>query len=182
MITLLAKSPVDMRYYFTEDNDSVFLIKEPLKTSKKVFIDKLPIFLRKSFDTDLVYDDKAFEHIDELREYAINDSKSNINSMSSFAFGSLDDLLIYAPIDIVEEYLELIQKKIGRNDFTKIELFFRQLSRNIALLDNEVLQKRKHDLWIMYKNAIFSNIVNMQGVEIPENRMQRTKCVFAIAV
>ena len=74
MIKLLAKSQVDGRYYFTEDEESVYMIKSPLAEAQKEFVDALPVFLEKSFDSGLVYDDQEFQNFEELRAFAISDS------------------------------------------------------------------------------------------------------------
>ena len=74
MIKLLAKSQVDGRYYFTEDEETVYMIKSPLAEAQKEFVDALPVFLEKSFNSGLVYDDQEFQNFEELRAFAISDS------------------------------------------------------------------------------------------------------------
>ena len=73
MIKLVAKNQSDGRYYFYEEDDIVYMIKSPLAKSKKEHVDSLPVFLRKSLDTDLTFCKDEFKNIEELRTFAIRD-------------------------------------------------------------------------------------------------------------
>ena len=73
MIKLVAKNQSDGRYYFYEEDDIVYMIKSPFTKTKKEQVDSLPVFLRKSLDTDLTYCEGEFNNIEELRAFAIRD-------------------------------------------------------------------------------------------------------------
>ena len=124
MIKLLAKNQQDKRYYFCDDENNVYIINVPLKNSEMQFVDRLSDFLRKSFDSDLVYDERNFNNIEELREYAIHDSVSVERNASLNKKVPLDDFLLYAPVKIVENYLDLIEEMINAKDLSGIAFFY----------------------------------------------------------
>jgi len=146
MIKLIAKNQSDKRYYFYDDNEYVYLIDAPLATSEAVYIDNLANFLRKHVDSDLIYDEIDFVNIDALREYAISDSTLYNASSTINNDLPLDDLLLFAPAEIVTDYLNMIQDMIHRNDLTNIGLFFKQLFNSITLQENSELKDRYNNL------------------------------------
>ena len=81
MIELIAKYRPSGRYYFQVDG-SVYLIKPPLAISEKSFVDPLDVFLRRSLDSDLVYDSQFFWSEDDLRAYVINDCALDAQDVS----------------------------------------------------------------------------------------------------
>jgi len=181
MIKLIAKNQSDKRYYFHDDNESVYLINAPLSKSEAVYIDKLTSFLRKHVDSDLVYDEKDFYNIDDLRDYAIRDcTLNNINTNVTNDL-PLDDLLLFAPTEIVTDYLNMIQDMINRNDFINIGLFFKQLSNSITLQDDSELKNRYNNLLIEFINVLFPFITNNYTIVVTEVRIKKFKSIYTLS-
>jgi len=182
MIKLLAKNQSEGRYYFSEEDESVYIIKAPLKKSEKEYVDSLTVFLRKSIDADLVFVEQAFESLDELRAFAMRDCTLGVHKSKLTSQESLDDLLVYAPIEIVEEYFELIGDMIRNKEFIGLDLYFEQLSRNYELLDNDHLANKWGELWIAFDKARFPNITDFESANVAEVRIRDSRCVLALAV
>ena len=186
MIKLLAKNQSDGRYYFSEDDCSVFFIQSPLLKSEKEYVDPLDVFLRKSLDTDLTFDEREFKNMEELRAFAIEDCDPEKRGVSLKKQESSEDLLIFAPVEIVKEYFEMIKDMINRKEFTGLDLFFKQLSNNYELLGNQYLADEKEKLWNDFNEAMFSKIKDMDTAnritESIRNRENTLYCqIFAIA-
>jgi len=182
MIKLLAKSQSGGRYYFCEDDDSVYLISSPLEKSEKEFIDDLPVFLRKSIDSDLTYDERDFNSIEELRAFAICDCDPKKRGISlKNTHKPLLDLLILAPIEIVEEYFAMIEDKINRKDFIGLSIFFKQLSRSRELLANQSLLQKRDSLWAAFDNARFSHVRDPESAFKAEERIRSNHNVLDVA-
>ena len=161
MIKLLAKSQSDGRYYFSEDDYSVYFIQSPLSKSEKEYVDPLNVFLRKSLDTNLTFDDREFNSMEELRAFAIEDCDPEKRGVFLKKQESSEDLLIFAPVEIVKEYFVMIKDMINREEFTGLDLFFKQLSNNKELLKNKSLADEKEKLWNNFDKARFSKIEDM---------------------
>ena len=164
MIKLVAKNQSDGRYYFYEEDDIVYMIKTPFANAEKEQVDTLSVFLRKSLDTDLTFCEDEFKNFEELRIFAIHDcapTERGINLSRLNSHETLDDLLAYAPIEIVEEYLRLIGDMISHKIFTGLDLFFLQLSKNYELCENEILAKRRDELKDAFDRARFAHIANL---------------------
>jgi hypothetical protein len=181
VIKLLAKNKTDGRYYFTEDESSVYLIKPPFTNEKKSFIDTLPVFLRKSIDADIVYEEREFGAIEELVVFAINDSKPENRYVELSNQLQLDDLLIYAPKKMIEEYYSIIEDMINRKEFVGIDVFFKQLAMNDIIIDSHELSARKDQLMTYYDNARFANIANKRIANNAEVRIRKSKNVLSVA-
>ena len=161
MIKLVAKSQSDGRYYFYEEDDIVFMIKTPFANTKKEQVDPLPVFLRKSLDTDLTFCDDEFDNIEKLRAFAIHDCAPAKRDIKLNNHETLDDLLVYAPIEIIEEYFRLIGDKISHKEFTGLDIFFAQLSKNYELCKSNILTKRRDELKDAFDRARFAHIANL---------------------
>jgi len=158
MIKLLAKNKSDGRYYFSEDDISVYLIKSPLAKSEKVYVDPLTVFQRKSFDSDLTFDEQEFTSMEELRAYAIQDCDPVKRGVSLKAAEPNLDILVYAPVQIVEKFLKMIEDMIDNKKFKGLNLFFEQLSRSYELRENKSLADKKDELMASFEKAIFEYI------------------------
>jgi len=172
MIKLLAKNQSDGRYYFCEDDNFVYLIESPLLKSEKEYVDPLQVFLRKSLDTDLTFCEQDFENIEELRAFAIRDCDPENRGVTLKQQESTEDLLIYAPVEVVKEYFEMIEDMINRKEFKGLDLFFKQLSNNYELLDNKPLADKREELWYAFNEARFSNIKDMESANMVEKSIR----------
>ena len=187
MINLIAKSQSEGQYYFIDEKDdagAVYRICTAFPDSLKEYVDPLPVFLRKSIDTDIVCDDKNFQSFEELRDYAINDKLSESHDVGSGYQESFDDILIYAPIVIIDEYLMMIENMLKNHEFIGIDHFLTQLSRNILLRNDVGRQSKLFDLRNMYDESRFPNkekiIASIQFKSI-KNRLRANKHVYANA-
>jgi len=181
MINLLAKNQSSGRYYFCEDDESVYFIKPPLKDSEMEFVDSLPVFLRKSFDSDLTFDKKEFADLEGLRTFAIRYCDPEKRGIQLNNQESLSDLLIYAPVEIVEEYFEMIEDMISRKEFAGLELFFNQLSKNFEVIANQTLKNKRNKLKISFDNARFPHVIKKKSALIAETRIRRSYNVLEVA-
>jgi len=181
MIKLLAKSQTDGRYYFIEDEESVYMIKAPLAEAQKEFVDVLPVFLEKSFNSSLVYDNQEFQNFEELRAFAISDSAPEKRGADLTSQESLEDLLIYAPVEIVEEYFEMIENMITRKEFIGINDFFKQLSRNYVLLGDTDLVDRNNELKRAFDEARFPGIIDRDKANRASTRIKEEHSVLSFA-
>jgi len=184
MIKLLAKNQLDGEYYFEEGDNSVYRIKLPLAESQKEYIDSLETFLRKSIDTTLTYDEKEFKNLQEFRTFAIQDCSPEERGITLKKQESYDDLLIYASVEIVEEYFDMIEDKIKNKEFIGLDLFFKQLSINYELLENKYLFNKLEELRIAYDNARFpekSKIFGSNRFGIIKSRIKKERTVLSFA-
>ena len=180
MIKLLAKNQSGGRYYFSEEDGSVYSIKSPLAKAEKEFVDSLPVFLRKSFDVDLTYDEQEFESIEDLKAFAISDCAPENRGISPKTQEPLD-ILMCAPVEIVEEYFSMIEDMIDRKEFAGLALFFRQLSRNCEVLESSSLMQKKDNLKAAFDNARFANVTDM-GIAIKTGqRIRFSRNVLSVA-
>jgi len=182
MIKLLAKNQKGGRYYFYEDDESVYYIKSPLARAEKEYVDSLPVFIRKGFDSDLTFEEREFRNLEDLREFAILDCSSRESSATEERQESAEDLLIFAPIEIVVEYLEIIEDMINRREFVGLDLIFRQLSQNYEMLENEDLANKKNELKIAFDRARFTCVEDMRVANLVTKRIQRERSVLSFAV
>jgi len=173
MIKLLAKNQSSGRYYFSNGDGCVYYIKPPLERAEKEYVDTVPVFLRKSFDTDLTFDEQEFSGIEELRTFAMHDCTPAKHGISLNS--EKQDLLTYATVEIVEEYFAMIEDMITRKEFVGLDMFFKQLSRNFELMRNPQLMDRKNRLRSSFDNARFSHIDSSINVFEIEKRI-REKC------
>ena len=180
MVKLLAKNQVDGRYYFIEGDNIVYLIKPPLMESKKEYVDPLPVFARKSLDSDLVYESAEFQSIDELRAFAAKDSLPGKRGVALSGDETYEDLLEYAPTEIVEDYFEMIDDMIKNKEFIGIDMFFKQLARNYELKENEVLTGKLNGLRADYDAARFPSVVNMETAIRATIRIQKKHGVLSL--
>jgi len=181
MIKLLAKNQSGGRYYFSEDENSVYSIRVPSSEVKKEFVDSLPDFLRKSFDSDLTYDAQEFSDIDELMAFAIQDCAPEKRGFQLNAQESLSDLLIYAPVEIIEEYFTIIEDMISRKEFAGLDLFFNQLSRNYEVIANQTLKNKRNKLSESFDNARFPHVINQKSAMKAEARIRQSYNVLEVA-
>ena len=159
MVKLLAKNLSDGQYFFIEDGeDKVYRIVPPLAESQKEFVDSLHVFMRRSLDTDIAYEERDFNSIEELRTFAIQDCMPETRGIMLNSHEKYEDLLIYAPLEIVEEYYAMIEKMIKNKEYDGLELYFKQLSMNLEVLDNESLRIRLREFRDKYNYARFPNI------------------------
>ena len=180
MIKLMAKNQSGGRYYFSEDDGSVYSIKSPLATAEKEFVDTLPTFLRKSIDSDLTFDEQDFEWLEDLRKYAIRDCAPENRGVSLISREPLD-LLVCAPAEIVEEYFSMIEDMIDQKELAGLALFFKQLSRNCEVLENPHLRQKKNKLKAAYDNARFAHVPDMVSATRTEERIRRSRNVLSVA-
>ena len=180
MIKLLAKNQSGGRYYFQEDDGSVYSIKSPLAKAEKELVDSLPVFLRKSIDLDLTFDEQDFENIEDLRAFAIRDCAPENRNVSLLDQEPLD-LLICAPAEIIDEYFAMIEDMIDRKEFTGLALFFKQLSRNIEVLEKPHLMQKKDKLKAAYDDARFANVTDMEIATRSEERIRLSCNVLSVA-
>ena len=162
MLSLLAKDIVDGRYYYCDEGGGVYLLAAPFRVSEREFVDKLPTFLRKSIDTLLEYDDREFLCIEDLVEYIKRDYSTQIGKMELRPEEPADDLLAFAPMDIVEEYFAMIEDMINKKSFKGINMFFLQLSKNYGLQADRPAARRLAELRESYDDARFPSITGKQ--------------------
>jgi len=180
MIKLLAKNQSGGRYYFSEDDGYVYSIKSPLAKAEKELVDTLPVFLRKCIDVDLTFDEQEFESIEDLKAFAISDCAPENRGISLSNQEPLD-LLICAPVEIVEEYFAMIEDMIDQKELAGLVLFFKQLSRNYEVLENPSLRQKKDKLRAAFDNARFNNVTDMEIAIKTTERIRRSRNVLSVA-
>ena len=181
MIKLVAKNQSDGRYYFYKEDDIVYMIKSPLTNAKKEQVDSLPVFLRKSLDTDLTYCEDEFENIEELRTFAIRDCAPEERGIKLSSHETLDDLLVYVPIETVKKYFELIGNMISNKELKGLDILFAQLSKNYELCNSEILTKKMEKLKNDYDRVRFTHIGNKSIIDKIARRIQTDRNVFSFA-
>jgi len=82
------------------------------------------------------------------------------------------DIFVYAPVQIVEKYLKMIEDMIDNKKFKGLNLFFEQLSRSYELRKNKPLADKKDELMDSFNKAIFKYIKDVESVSISVNRIQ----------
>lgn len=181
MIKLLAKNKSDRQYYFTEDGCSVYIINSPLLNSEIKFVDSMDVFQRRSVDASLAFDEQEFESEADLRAYAIRDCTPSEQRIASMRKESLDSLLVYAPIEIVKDYLQMIRERIEQKNFVKLNLFFKQLSNNYLVIDDYSLTQELNKLKTSFNEAKFPNIENRDKANKVVKRIQQDRSVLTTA-
>ena len=66
-----------------------------------------------------------------------------------------DDILLYAPIEIIEDYFKLIEEMINQRSFKGIDSLVRQLSKSLVVQANAALRARLRDLSAAKASAVF---------------------------
>ena len=139
MYKLIAKSQKDGRYYYCDASGAVYLVSCPFRESDVEYVDELPVFYRKSADTNLDFEEKEFECFADLVNYAVGERSLEARGAKLSPAEPVDDLLMYAPVEIVKGYFTLIKELITANKLVGIDFYFNQLTRNIIIRNDDML-------------------------------------------
>ena len=184
MIKLLAKNQAEKQYYYTKDNETVYRIRWPIMTSNEEYVDPIDLFIHRSFDADFDYDEREFNNIDELRQYAYDDSSPDKRGIVLDPDNKHENIMIFAPKEIVEDYLSRIEKLLSDNSYKGIDILFLQLSKNRVLLRDKSLSERLEELKNKYNESRLPDIglyIELIKCDIKE-RLSKRKNVYSINI
>jgi hypothetical protein len=181
LVNLLAKNKFSGWYYFNEDDGPVYLIKPPFEILSKTFVDELKVFLRRSIDTDLLYEVNTFKSMDEFIKYVYDDYNMVNVEMIDDSLEIDENILIFATEEIVYELFAYIQERISSSNFKGLKTIFRQLEKCNALHENSELLCKCVELKNDFDKSRFSNIGDINLLEKVEKRIKKEKNVLSAA-
>jgi len=174
MIRLVAMNQLDGLFYYSED-DQVYLLMRPFDVSSIRLVDTLDTFLRKSFDADLDYEDKNFETIEELINFAKTLPTTEIPFTSRGMLDAYDYFLEYAPLELVKEYILMVEELINTNDLKGVDVLIRQIAKSYVVVESDELSEKLNNLEKRFEKVRYPYIDDSLNVANIVNRIKANK-------
>jgi len=186
MVKLIAISRADGWYYFTEDDENVQVIKPPFNVNRVNQVANIKLFYRLTAEQNFEETEREFHDIKELVEFAANDKVNDDSFSKRTSYEYYIDFLQYAPIEIVEMNMALIEELLKHDTLSSREIkgvgqMLTQLDKNAIVSINESIRAQLSKMKLDLDMIRFPFIPDMTSVDRSTQRVKHEGHFFVKA-